>query len=105
LTWILDGNNASNEITWSCNFTESGNHSAELVVSDAWGNSANLSRNFSILSPDIANETSETPGETNNSTTVEQGSDTFLFILIGILLLVPIVVFAAIIILAKYREK
>lgn len=104
-TWVLDGNNVSTAVVWSCNFSEPGNHTAELVLNDAWGNSATLARNFLIISPDINSGTSDTDGETNNSTTGGQGSDTFMLTIIGILLLVPIVIFAVIIILAKYREK
>ena len=79
----------------------------ELRVTDAWGNTANLSRTFFVVpvesavnNTDNGTETDDTGNDTDNTHT-----DDSTLKIVGILLLVPIAIFIALLWVVKVRER
>lgn|GEM_PF-3795044 len=80
-TWLLDGNNASNDMVLSHAFSEIRNHTMVLMVSDERGKSAYPTRSIKIVAskPTVENDNEPT--------------DSFMLALISIILLVPLIFF------------
>lgn len=104
-TWILDDALASNQQVWETMFTVPENHTATLIVEDAWGNTGSLTREFSVLPQYDNNNTAN--GDANNTdsgtNTTDSGGDNTAAIIIGLVLLAPVAIFIGILYILRVK--
>jgi PKD repeat protein len=96
-TWKLDGATVCHDLHYNHAFEVPGQYLVSLTVRDAWGNSASYERAINVTL------TSPADGSTEEQDHGPAGDDTF-HIMIAVLLLVPIFIFAAILVVARIRR-
>ncbi|KYK31160.1 MAG: hypothetical protein AYK23_00810 [Candidatus Proteinoplasmatales archaeon SG8-5] len=109
-TWLLDGAVESHNQVWQMMFMTQDNHTAALIVEDAWGNSGSMSKDFSVVPVFVSNGGNETNGgngtngaDTNGNNTDSGGDNTA--IIIGLVLLAPLAVFIGILYIVRVKNK
>ena len=96
-TWRVGGGVKCHTLNFSHVFEAIGSYEIELTVRDASGNSASYSRSVNI--------TLEAPGPDDANPDDPSNGPNMTMLAIGILLLVPIILFAIILLVAKFRKR
>ncbi|MFO7618623.1 MAG: phospholipase D-like domain-containing protein [Thermoplasmata archaeon] len=100
-SWRIDGQAVCHSLYFNHTFVALGSHAIELTVRDAWGNAGSYAAyvNVTVESPDPDDGAA---GSTDDAST---GGDPAMVMMIGILLMVPIFIFIAILLVAKLRRR
>ncbi len=105
-TWLLDDIIASYDTTWERPFTSTGNHTAQLRVSDYWGNSDTLSHDFAVVPADPGDDSeNDTANGTDNNNTDDPKTDDSTALIIGLVLLAPIAVFIGLLYVIRAKRR
>jgi len=98
-TWKLDGQVVCHDPYFSHIYTMPGQYLVELTVRDFWGNAASYARALNV--------TAEGPSEDDGTPTDNEniGEDSAFTAMIGVLLLVPIFIFAVLVLVSLKRRR
>jgi phosphatidylserine/phosphatidylglycerophosphate/cardiolipin synthase-like enzyme len=102
-TWFLDDTLASYDIVWERPFTTTGNHTADLKVSDYWGNTNTTAHDFSVVPIDEGDNSGPNNNGTDNNSGQNRGDSTAL--IIGLVLLAPIAVFIGLLYIIRAKRR
>lgn len=103
-TWYLDDTLASYDVVWERPFTTAGNHTADLMVSDYWGNTHTLAHDFSVVPIEQGNNSDPTNNGTDNNNSGQNRGDSTALI-IGLVLLAPIAVFIGLLYIIRAKRR